>query len=152
MQVHSFQAEKLYKRGTTNGMLIYIYFNALMISVLCINLYYQEIVCSTLGNECFKNIETDGENCLTPCKGLYADVTKDADILGEEIMGRFKKLIEEYDNYKRGDVVDIVYPEQLKGTFGKLQILEYKWNKKYEHHFRKLIFRIITNNRCSILN
>ena len=79
-------------------------------------------------------------------------MTKDADILGEEIMGRFKKLIEEYDNYKRGDVVDIVYPEQLKGTFGKLQILEYKWNKKYEHHFRKLIFRIITNNRCSILN
>ena len=50
-----------------------------------------------------------------PCKGVYADVVKDMDIINVRELRKFDKLVKNYENYKRDFVDDINYPEQVKG-------------------------------------
>ena len=53
------------------------------------------------------------EKCVTPCKGLYADVKKDVEIKKVEEMSKFDKLISDYEKYKRGNDKEIFYPEEI---------------------------------------
>ena len=76
---------------------------------------YQENICSPNGTECYKNLRQDSGKCLMPCKGVYADVVKDMDIINVRELRKFDKLVKSYENYKRDFVKDINYPEQLKG-------------------------------------
>jgi hypothetical protein len=52
---------------------------------------------------------------MIPCKGLHADVEKDDGMTQVDKLGKFAKLIEEYESYKNGFVKDQVYPTQIKG-------------------------------------
>ena len=51
-----------------------------------------------------------------PCKGMYADVSKqttDTKIVDD--MYKFKGLIQQYEEYKRGYRKEICYPKILEG-------------------------------------
>ena len=66
--------------------------------------------------DCYNNLEFVGENCLVPCKGLYADIASEISGARElEDMKEFASLIEHYEEYKRGFSRDITYPTGLKG-------------------------------------
>ena len=82
-----------------------------------LNLFYQETLCTPAGNECYKSMSLSPKNCLSPCKGFYADVEKDVDIKNVEDLRKFDKIIENYEHYKRGFEQDIVYPSQLSSKF-----------------------------------
>ena len=72
-------------------------------------------MCSSHGIECYKNIRPDSKTCLTPCKGIYADVQRDIDVMKVENLRKFDKLVENYEHYKRGYIKDIDYPNLLEG-------------------------------------
>ena len=55
------------------------------------------------------------EDCVIPCKGIYADVAKDIETMEVDKMKKFDKLVKDYERYKRGYLVDIEYPPILKG-------------------------------------
>ena len=55
------------------------------------------------------------EDCLIPCKGIYADVVKDIEIKEIDKMNKFDNLVDAYERYKRGYILDIKYPSVLKG-------------------------------------
>ena len=57
----------------------------------------------------------DSSKCLTPCKGLYADVKRDIEVKKVEDSTIFNRVVENYENYKRGYIMDINYPRQLEG-------------------------------------
>ena len=57
----------------------------------------------------------NNEDCVLPCKGIYADVVKDIETMEVDKMKKFDKLVEDYESYKRGYLVDIDYPPILKG-------------------------------------
>ena len=54
-------------------------------------------------------------DCVIPCKGIYADVVKDIEIMELDKMRKFDNLVKAYERYKRGYLVDIKYPSVLKG-------------------------------------
>ena len=67
-------------------------------------------------NECYNNVEISSEQCVLPCKGLYADISlENSGIRKVEDMKKFDPLIKSYENYKRGFTKDIEYPPALKG-------------------------------------
>ena len=76
--------------------------------------YSQENICSPTGTECYKNLRQDFGKCLIPCKGVYADVERDIEVMKVEELRKFDKLVKNYEKYKRGNIKDINYPEQLK--------------------------------------
>ena len=52
-----------------------------------------------MGNLCAANITIDSSNCLIPCQGIYADVTKtEADKIEGEY---YETLLKNYKKYKR---------------------------------------------------
>ena len=58
-----------------------------------------QFICSSHGNICASNITTKYAECLPPCEGVYADVTK---IQAEKIEGEYyENLMKEYHEYKR---------------------------------------------------
>ena len=60
---------------------------------------HSQITCPPSGNKCAAQITTDGKKCLTPCEGVYADVTK---LEAKNISGdHFESLLRNYNNYKR---------------------------------------------------
>ena len=93
--------------------------------VLCQKLYvylhnvyfHQESVCTPAGTECYKSVKDAAEMCVTPCKGLYADVKKDVEIKKVEEMSKFSKLISDYEEYKRGYNKEIFYPEFISSKW-----------------------------------
>ena len=52
-----------------------------------------------------------------PCKGLYADVEKEVDTEVVEKMRKFDNLLASYEEYKRGSVQNIKFPERLTGMY-----------------------------------
>ena len=86
-----------------------------MVQILLINSdFIQESIC--LINECYNNVEISSEQCVLPCKGLYADISlENSGITKVEDMKKFDPLIKSYENYKRGFTKDIEYPPALKG-------------------------------------
>ena len=61
----------------------------------------------------------DSSKCLTPCKGLYADVERDIEVIKLEDRKLFDSVVENYENFKRGYIKDINYPKQLEGKTQK---------------------------------
>ena len=55
--------------------------------------FSQENPCTPSGIWCYDDLKADPTNCIIPCRGVYADIIK---------KDSFKKLLEEYANYKRG--------------------------------------------------
>ena len=80
--------------------------------------YFKESLCTPKGNYCYKNVQPDTKKCMIPCKGLHADVEKDG-MTQVDKMGKFAKLIEEYESYKNGYVKDQAYPTQIRGIDNK---------------------------------
>ena len=74
-------------------------------------------VCTPKGLECYQNISTDEYDCNIPCQGLYADIThiKDTDYMDNN--NYFQTIKNEYELFKRGNVVDVEYPNELAGNF-----------------------------------
>ena len=71
---------------------------------------HSQITCPPSGNKCAAQITTDGKKCLTPCEGVYADVTK---LEAKNISGdHFESLLRNYNNYKR--FFDISKSKQIK--------------------------------------
>ena len=100
--------------------------------------------------DCYKTIVLDTEKCLIPCKGLYADVLKD-DIT---INGQFGKLIEEYENYKRGYENDMEYPRLLSGISILIKYIRLMkkcldFKKKSKFHFVEIYFATPTFDRIT---
>ena len=58
-----------------------------------------QVICFGSDNECAKNITIDTTECIKPCEGIYADVTKyDADKIDDT---NYEALLESYHKYKR---------------------------------------------------
>ena len=58
-----------------------------------------QVICSAIGNVCAANITTVYDDCLPPCEGIYADVTK---MPSENIDGEYyEDLLRDYNKYKR---------------------------------------------------
>ena len=51
-------------------------------------------MCDPIGIECYKNITDVNTKCLTPCKGLYADVQKNDNSKPVEDMALFKVILD----------------------------------------------------------
>ena len=71
--------------------------------------------CTPGGLECYGNITVDQSKCLNPCFGIFADITKldnNEARFGSEV---YDRLVEEYEDYKRGWNKGIVYPQKIIG-------------------------------------
>lgn len=90
-----------------------------MITNVLLHLFWiqicQETLCNPAGAECYKSVKEDETECLTPCEGLYADVEKEADKKNLDKIRKFEKLLENYEEYKRGFEDDISYPNEIHG-------------------------------------
>ena len=66
-------------------------------------------MCTPLGLECYKGVKADNTKCLTPCRGLYADVQKDNNFRNLATIPNFASVYASYENYKKGFQEDIKY-------------------------------------------
>ena len=74
-------------------------------------------ICTPRGLECYKNITTTDEpDCKIPCEGLYLDITHIQDSTYVDVSEDFQTLLLEYELYKRGNMADADYPNELAGT------------------------------------
>ena len=65
-------------------------------------IFQNDTVCLPPGLECYKTkVELDNEDCIIPCKGIYADLVR-KDIKDIEANSDFRSVYEEYKNYKGG--------------------------------------------------
>ena len=73
--------------------------------------------------ECYGNLKKNQREkvCLPPCEGLYADIKKDSDAIALYTSGKFKRLLEQYEDFKRGFARNIEYPRLLKGMNRPIQ-------------------------------
>ena len=56
-------------------------------------------ICTSRGTACASNLTVDTSDCLVPCEGIFADVTKHQ---APKISGEYyEKLVRSYDRYKR---------------------------------------------------
>ena len=63
--------------------------------------------------ECYKSVIPNGEKCVAPCEGVYADVEKELNHEKVEEMRKFDQLMANYEEYKRGYEKDINYPKEI---------------------------------------
>ena len=59
-----------------------------------------QIICSPIGNVCAGNISKEYDECLPPCEGIYADVTK---IAADNVVNGdyYEALLMDYNRFKR---------------------------------------------------
>ena len=77
--------------------------------------FFQGPLCAPLGLECYQSINIDAERCLTPCKGVYADVDRKADL--NDKIENVGMIAEIYDKYKKGVNLDIEKYYKIPGDF-----------------------------------
>ena len=65
-------------------------------------------MCTPLGLECYQSVNVYAKECLTMCKGLYADVNKKADFQQMDKIENVRETVERYEDYKRGFQEDII--------------------------------------------
>jgi hypothetical protein len=75
--------------------------------------YLQEPLCSPTGTECYQQLHVDSDDCLIPCKGLYADVQKDTSFESLDDIKVLKNTLDSCETYKRGFSEDIKYPKKI---------------------------------------
>ena len=70
-------------------------------------------LCNELGRQCISKIGSFSSSCLTPCKGIYADVkrTPFTDAAGFSM----NALHDNYSRYKRFQEEEIEFPSALQG-------------------------------------
>jgi hypothetical protein len=68
-------------------------------------------------------MKSDPNLCLTPCRGLYADVYKGKENI-TEITEEYGKLLSQYDDYKNGFHED--HPDSSRCIFVDFNVL-YKY-------------------------
>ena len=68
-----------------------------------------------MGVECYRNMTVDYSSCPLPCKGIFADVTKEKAIPPLHLSEGFSAIYEQYEKYKRGFSDDIKYPKKIRG-------------------------------------
>ena len=70
-------------------------------------------LCDELGRQCISKIEPLSSSCLTPCRGIYADVkrTPFIDAAGFSL----NALHDNYSLYKRFQEEEIEFPSALQG-------------------------------------
>ena len=73
---------------------------------------FQEPHCDAAGEKCVAGIKPNSKACMTPCKGIYADVKKTPYI---DTGFSFDVLHENYSHYKRFKEEEIKFPSGLKG-------------------------------------
>ena len=73
---------------------------------------FQETICNANQEKCVAEIKPNSSLCLTPCKGMYADVKKTPFI---DNGFSFDSLHENYSHYKRFKEEEIKFPAELKG-------------------------------------
>ena len=106
-------------------------------------------------------MEISSEECMLPCKGLYADISVDnSDVRKLEGMKKFGHLIKSYESYKRNYSNDIKYPPALKGKIENKFINDFKtssgFKKKQRLHFVQISFatpsfdRIIKDQKANL--
>ena len=82
----------------------------------------QQPLCNPTGIECFKSMKQEKENCLAPCKGVFAGLDRDKDFIQVEDMEDFKDILNEYRQYKTG--YDKIKPYMFaQEVGGNVQIL-----------------------------
>ena len=72
-------------------------------------------ICLPAGLECYKNINVDKTQCINQCFGLFADIEHLSSHQTEFGSDIFADLVEEYEEYKRGWMKDIEYPQEILG-------------------------------------
>ena len=55
--------------------------------------------------------------CLTPCKGVYADVQKNLNSMPLEDIADFKQILDNYKEYKNGFKNEKGYTKEVAGIF-----------------------------------
>ena len=65
--------------------------------------------CLSEGLACYENVTVDKSNCLTPCFGLFADISHLESLQTSVGLGGMY----EYEEYKRGWKEDIEYHQQI---------------------------------------
>ena len=74
--------------------------------------------------------------CLTPCKGVYADVQKNINSMPLEDIADFKQILDNYKEYKNGFKNEKGYTKEVAGIFLEKKmdqfflLLEFKRNIK----------------------
>ena len=71
-------------------------------------------LCTPEGLECYENETYYTQSCLIPCKGIYADVTKEPKSQEKETNEEMQILVHEYEKYKRGGEEDITYDRAIE--------------------------------------
>ena len=71
-------------------------------------------LCDEIGRQCISKIGSSSSSCLTPCKGIYADVkrTPFIDTAGFSL----NALHDNYSLYKRFQEEEIEFPSALQGS------------------------------------
>ena len=77
----------------------------------------QEPLCTPTGTECYQHLHVDSDNCLLPCKGLYAKVQKGTNFESLDAIKSLQNTIDSYENYKRGFSKDIKYPKKISSKW-----------------------------------
>ena len=79
-------------------------------------------ICLPHGSECYQTLPVKDTDCLIPCTGVYAFVTKKTDDAMIDISEKFKVAVKEYENYTTGYQTKVKYPKQFQGMFYTLKI------------------------------
>ena len=65
-------------------------------------LLLQEQICIPQGVECYEYIMDEIEKCLTPCEGVFADVSENTNFKKVEEIQHFNKILKSYKEFKTG--------------------------------------------------
>ena len=63
---------------------------------------FQDPLCLPPGLECYKSVPMRSDECLPPCKGVYADAKRVEGVTEKANMEMFKPVLDTYKNYKSG--------------------------------------------------
>ena len=83
------------------------------------NTLYKESLslCTPVGSSCFKSIKVEEGKCLTPCKGVFADVQKNTIEFDLNTIDDYQTILDNYTDYKSG------YSQEYSAEVGGMKFL-----------------------------
>ena len=69
--------------------------------------------CTPEGLDCYEDVTVEKSKCIIPCFGLFADISHVESLETSVGLNMYAGMSEEYEEYKRGWMEDIEYPQQI---------------------------------------
>ena len=73
----------------------------------------KETICSAQGLDCYSNIKTASNSCLSDCQGLQADL-REEDV---DQISLSDEMLSTYEHFKNGFQRNILYPESFESQY-----------------------------------